>query len=83
MLNTAPRKVPHWWTQKVLPLVYDDSLSYYEVLGKLIHKINEVIGYVTDNIEELVSYVVSEYFTRITYDSETETIHLDLTGGDS
>lgn len=31
------------WCQKVLPAVYDDSLSYYEVLCKVMAKINEVI----------------------------------------
>lgn len=25
-----------FWVQKVLPLVYDESISYYEVLGKLL-----------------------------------------------
>ena len=33
----------HFWCQKVLPLVYDDSLSYYEVLCKLVTKLNEII----------------------------------------
>lgn len=33
----------YFWCQKVLPLVYDDSLSYYEVLCKLREKINEII----------------------------------------
>lgn len=32
-----------FWCQKVLPLVYDESLSYYEVLRKLSEKLNEVI----------------------------------------
>lgn len=32
-----------FWCQKVLPLVYDDSLSYYEVLCKLTKYINELI----------------------------------------
>lgn len=32
-----------FWCQKVLPLVYDDSLSYYEVLCKVVSKVNEVI----------------------------------------
>lgn len=32
-----------FFSQKVLPVVYDDSLSYYEVLGKLTQKINEII----------------------------------------
>ena len=32
-----------FWCYKVLPLVYDDSLSYYEVLCKVVEKLNEVI----------------------------------------
>ena len=31
------------WVHKVLPVVYDDSLSYYEVLAKVTKKLNEVI----------------------------------------
>ena len=30
--------------QKVLPAVYDDSLSYYELLAKIQQKLNEVIA---------------------------------------
>lgn len=32
-----------FWCQKVLPLVYDDSLSYYEVLCKVVDYINNLI----------------------------------------
>lgn len=32
-----------FWCQKVLPLVYDDSLSYYEVLCKLRDIVNRII----------------------------------------
>lgn len=32
-----------FWCQKVLPAVYDDSLSYYELLCKVIAYLNEVI----------------------------------------
>lgn len=32
-----------FWCQKVLPLVYDESLSYYEVLCKVRDKLNELI----------------------------------------
>lgn len=38
MINTIK-----FWCQKILPLVYDDSLSYYETLCKLSTKINEII----------------------------------------
>lgn len=37
-----------YWVQKVLPLVYDDSLSYYELLGKVVSKLNEVVD--TSNV---------------------------------
>lgn len=32
-----------FWCQKVLPAVYDDSLSYYELLCKVIEYLNNVI----------------------------------------
>ena len=32
-----------FWCYKVLPLVYDNSLSYYEVLCKVVDYINELI----------------------------------------
>lgn len=37
--------LPHFrfWCQKVLPLVYDNSLSYYEVLCKVVKYINNLI----------------------------------------
>lgn len=33
-----------FWCQPVLPAVYDDSLSYYEVICKLTDKINELVS---------------------------------------
>ena len=36
------------WCQKVLPLVYDDSLSYYELLCKVVAKVNEVVESMND-----------------------------------
>ena len=47
-----------FWCMKVLPLVYDDSLSYYEVLCKVVKYINEIIEnekVLSDGIEELKS----------------------------
>lgn len=41
------------WVQKVLPLVYDDSLSYYELLCKVVYKLNEVIK----NVDQLPAYI--------------------------
>lgn len=45
-----------FWCQKVLPLVYDDSLSYYEVLNKMVVYLNQVIDNINadiDNVAEL------------------------------
>lgn len=45
-----------FYCQKVLPLVYDESLSYYEVLNKLTFKVNEVVeqlNIVEDNVVAL------------------------------
>lgn len=39
----VPMKPFRFWCQKVLPLVYDDSLSYYEVLCKVVDYINRLI----------------------------------------
>ena len=40
-----------FWCQKILPLVYDDSLSYYELLNKVVDYLNKVINNV-DSIGE-------------------------------
>lgn len=45
-----------FWCQKVLPLVYDDSLSYYEVLCKVVEYLNNMItdvNNIVENVEEL------------------------------
>lgn len=49
-------KVFKFWCQKVLPLVYDDSLSYYEVLCKVVDYLNNMVSDVNkviDKFEEL------------------------------
>lgn len=62
-----------FWCQKVLPLVYDDSLSYYEVLCKVVDYINKLIN--SDNeiigdIDELRSDLetVQEWINNFNYD---------------
>ena len=44
------------YTAKVLPTVYDDSLSYYEVVNQLVAKINEVI----DELDNVAGEVLDE-----------------------
>lgn len=38
-----PSEKFRFWCQKVLPLVYEDSLSYYEILCKVVKYINDLI----------------------------------------
>lgn len=47
-----------YWCYKILPLVYDDSLSYYEVLCRVTKKLNEVIAN-TNNMPEIISEAVA------------------------
>lgn len=46
----------HFWCQKVLPLVYDDSLSYYEVLCKITEHLNRLTTLVNEIGDELERY---------------------------
>lgn len=41
-----PYQMPpfRYWAQKILPAVYDDSLSYYELLDRVVQKLNETIA---------------------------------------
>lgn len=55
MANTNLRHFK-MWCQKVLPLVYDDSLSYYEALCKIVDYLNNVItgtNAIIEDVEEL------------------------------
>lgn len=45
-------KVFKFWCQKVLPLVYDESLSYYEVLCKVVDYLNNMVSDVNKVIDE-------------------------------
>ena len=42
-MDVKPLNHFRFWCQKVLPLVYDDSLSYYEILCKVVKYINDLI----------------------------------------
>lgn len=48
------------WCQKIIPLVYDDSLSYYEMLCKVREKLNEVITN-TNMIPDMIKQEVQDF----------------------
>lgn len=72
--------IPYCRCQKILPLVYDDSLSYYENLCKLTSKMNEIIDDINDGFESLISQKIDEFFNKIMidaiYNESEETIYL-------
>ena len=75
------RDLPYFkfWCQKVIPLVYDDSLSYYEVLCKAIDYINKLI----DSDKEIVAEIdklkadmitVQEWIANFDYEPLLKTV---------
>lgn len=48
-MDNCNRDFFRFWCYKVLPLVYDDSLSYYEILCKMVDYINNLIE--TDKLQ--------------------------------
>ena len=68
-----------YWCQKVLPLAYDDSLSYYELLCKVVDFLNKTMEDVEtlhgdvinlhDSYVELQNYV-NNYFTSLDVQEE-------------
>lgn len=70
-----------FWCQKVLPLVYDDSLSYYEVLCKVVDYLNktmEDVGVLHDDVEALntafiqLQNYVNTYFDTLDVQEEVD-----------
>lgn len=61
-----PMEKFRFWCQKVLPLVFDDSISYYEVLCKLSASLNEVIN----NVEYLEQQMGSSGLDQLIKDME-------------
>ena len=61
-----------YWCHKILPLVYDDSLSYMELLNKVVYKLNEVV--INNNelpeyiAEQIKNYISSGEITKVVQD---------------
>lgn len=70
------------YVQKVLPLVYDESLSYYEVLCKLQNSHNALVDFVngewTETSKELFQQFLQKLFFDASYNKKTETLTFDF-----
>lgn len=74
-------RLHHTFCYKILPLVYDNSLSYYELLCRVQHTVNEIIEYLDelgpglDNVikefNELKEYV-DNYFDNLDVQEEID-----------
>ena len=68
-----------FWCQKVIPLVYDESLSYYEVLCKCVDYINKLIDSdkeIVDSIDDLKADMVQvqEWIDSFNYEPLLQTV---------
>ena len=61
-----------FWCQKVLPLVYDDSLSYYELLCKVVKYLNDTMQAVNDLTDVVEDFLDSGEFTQAIEDKLDE-----------
>lgn len=56
-----------FWCQKVLPAVYDDSLSYYELLCKVVEYLNDAIDELNvhsdaiTELQEIITQIQEEF----------------------
>lgn len=80
-----------FWCYKVLPLAYDNSLSYYEVLCKVVSKLNEVIEAqdkysdtfneiqeAIDKLQEQVDNFDTSYIEKLISDKLANMIYVDI-----
>ena len=97
MSNTF-NTIPHFkfWCQKVLPLVYDESLSYYELLNKVIYYLNNMVDDINmipdyiktllsdENLKEYLDEIMGEIRTQIARvdEGKNETASADRTKGE-
>lgn len=74
-----------FFCQSVLPIVYDDSLSFQELLYKMIRYINGMKDDIENISKDMVAYIrdhLDDIFIDAMYDAETETLILILNMGE-
>lgn len=65
-------------TQSILPLAFDDSMSYYEAVARLVNTVNQLITLINGGVDENLKKYIDERFDslmiNVIYDAKTETI---------
>ena len=67
-----------FFTQRVLPLVYDDSLSYYEILCKMQNGLISLEEDIDNNLLTWIEEAIPELISEATYDDATGTLSFVL-----
>lgn len=71
-----------WFARPIIPLVYGESLSYMEMVGKCVEKINELIHYISDTLFSQIQEEIDGLIIDTVYDETNETLTIDITVGD-
>lgn len=68
-------------TNSILPLVFDDSMSYYEAVARLTHTVNQLISLIGGSVDDTLKEYIDERFDNLmikaVYDEKTETIYFE------
>ena len=71
---------PFCKTTTILPLTFNDSISYYEQLSKMCLTINQLISLFNQGVDTEIQKYIDERFNNLMinaiYDFATETIYL-------
>lgn len=67
-----------FYSQKVLPLVFDNSLSYYEALAHFAHKVNEIINTVNNQTMRMTEWEKEIALAMEVFEQELRQIQADF-----
>lgn len=67
-----------FYSQKVLPLVFDNSLSYYEALAHFAHKVNEIINTVNNQTMHMTEWEKEIALAMEVFEQELKQIQADF-----
>lgn len=85
LLNNNISPLKGFCCQMILPLTYDNSLSFYEQLCKTTYKINEIIqlinGDITKSLQEYIDQHFNDLMINASYDESTKTIYFTKGAG--
>lgn len=77
-MNDLKNNIPHF----VLPEVYGDSLSYYEILKNLIDNLNKLTNFVNAKLDENTKKLINQYlmnvFSELIYTEENENLNFNF-----